>query len=206
MKVVVISDTHGRHDQIGMIPEGDVLIHCGDGLKYGDLEELVELNEWFGEQTHPHKIYVAGNHDRIFQTKPGEARKVLTNAIYLQNEGISIEGKHFYGSPNTPIFLNWFFMQTEKQLAETFSKIPHNLDVLITHGPPYGVLDWNCEGVRCGSESLYFAAVNAQPKYHCFGHIHEAYGETERHGIKFVNASILNEHYKVSHPPVTFEL
>jgi predicted phosphohydrolase len=86
--VVCLGDTHGLHRKVA-VPEGDLLIHAGDFMRTGILlEEIVDFNDWLGEQPHPHKIVVAGNHDLLFETAPDKARRQLTNAVYLENDGI----------------------------------------------------------------------------------------------------------------------
>ena len=141
MRIVCISDTHGMHRQI-QVPEGDLLIHAGDSLARGTLDDLEDLDEWLGSLPHRHKIVIAGNHDWCFQDDPDDARKLLTNAHYLQDNGLELEGLRFWGSPWTPVFFNWAFnLERGDAIAERWSLIPEKLDVLITHGPPAGILD-----------------------------------------------------------------
>src|SRR5690554_1392960 len=99
MKLVCISDTHSLHHRIPEIPDGDALIHAGDCLGQGTLENIEELNEWLGTLPHRYKIVIAGNHDWAFQETPELARQALTNAIYLEDSGVEIEGIRFWGSP-----------------------------------------------------------------------------------------------------------
>lgn len=92
MKLVCLSDTHSLHRRLVDIPEGDVLIHAGDSLGQGTLDNLEDLNDWLGELPHRHKIVIAGNHDWAFQEIPELARATLTNALYLEDSGVEIEG------------------------------------------------------------------------------------------------------------------
>jgi Icc-related predicted phosphoesterase len=141
MKCVAVGDTHGMYRKIN-IPDGDVFIHAGDILGRGKLSELEDLNDWLSNLPHKHKIIIAGNHDWCFQDAEDEARAILTNGVYLQDELIKIEGINFYGSPWQPWFLDWAFnLPRGPKIAEKWSRIPSNTDVLITHGPPMGVLD-----------------------------------------------------------------
>ena len=87
MKIVCISDTHSLHWHIPELPDGDVLIHAGDSLGQGTLDNIEDLNSWLGTLPHRHKIVIAGNHDRAFQDEPEQARELLTNAIYLEDSG-----------------------------------------------------------------------------------------------------------------------
>jgi 3',5'-cyclic AMP phosphodiesterase CpdA len=68
-RIVCISDTHNFHEQI-RIPDGDILIHAGDATNRGTVEEIVFFNQWFCRLPHRHKIFVAGNHDWLFETNP----------------------------------------------------------------------------------------------------------------------------------------
>lgn len=145
MRLVCISDTHGFHQKIGSVPDGDVLIHAGDALGRGSLSELEEFNEWLGRQNHTYRVIIAGNHDWCFEQYPDQARKLVTNAVYLQDSGVELDGVRFWGSPYTPAHLNWAFNKERgKGIAEHWAQIPPNTDVLITHGPPHGVLDMVC--------------------------------------------------------------
>jgi hypothetical protein len=101
-RIVCISDTHGLHRKV-TVPESDLLIHAGDFMRTGiSLEEIADFNDWLGEQPHRYKIVVAGNHDLLFEMTPDNAMEHLTNAVYLENEGIVLGGVTFWGSPMTP--------------------------------------------------------------------------------------------------------
>ena len=103
MKLVCISDTHSLHRCIPGIPDGDVLIHAGDCLGQGTLENVIDFNDCLGTLPHRHKIVVAGNHDWAFQETPELARQALTEAIYLEDSGVEIEGVRFWGPPGVPL-------------------------------------------------------------------------------------------------------
>jgi len=92
VRLVCISDTHSLHRRIPDVPDGDVLIHAGDCLGAGTLDNVEDLNDWLGTLPHRHKIVIAGNHDWVFQEAPELARDALTNAIYLEDSGVEIEG------------------------------------------------------------------------------------------------------------------
>ena len=57
MRIVCISDTHSMHRQI-QVPDGDLLIHAGDSLGVGTLDELEDLDQWFSELPHTNKILI----------------------------------------------------------------------------------------------------------------------------------------------------
>lgn len=210
MKLVCLSDTHSLHRRLVDIPEGDVLIHAGDSLGQGTLDNLENLNDWLGELPHRHKIVIAGNHDWAFQEIPELARATLTNALYLEDSGVEIEGVRFWGSPWTPAFLDWAFMLERGQpLHEKWKQIPDNTDVLITHGPPKGIGDevdmgFGVENVGC--LDLLARVEKLSLKAHIFGHIHEGYGVEKKGVTQMVNASTCTVRYEPTNPPVVLEL
>ena len=210
MRIVCISDTHSLHRRMPAIPEGDVLIHAGDSLGQGTLENVQELNQWLGTLPHRHKIVIAGNHDWVFQEDPDSARAALSNAIYLQDSGVEIEGLRFWGSPWTPTFLDWAFMLPRGEpLRERWRVIPDDTDVLITHGPPKDVGDQVSVGFKCqnvGCEDLRDRLQQLSVRAHVFGHIHEGYGEYQLGKARLVNASTCTARYTPTNPPIVLDL
>jgi Icc-related predicted phosphoesterase len=203
MRLVVVSDTHGLHNRIESLPAGDILVHAGDFMNSGyDTEDILSFDRWLGEQSFKHRVVCAGNHDRYFQNSPQQARSLLTNALYLENAGVTIGNVSFWGSPYTPEFLNWAFMYPRGSAAKRYwDQIPYNLDVLITHGPPFGILDQTAPGdAHLGCEELLKAVEEKKPKLHLFGHIHGGAGTFENEVSRFVNAAYLNERYKLLEP------
>jgi predicted phosphohydrolase len=202
MRIVVISDTHGLHRGIEDLPAGDVLVHAGDFMNSGyDPKDILSFNRWLGEQPFKHRVVCAGNHDRYFQNSPHEARFLLSNATYLENTGITIDNVTFWASPYTPEFLNWAFMYSRGSGAKYWDQIPGSLDVLITHGPPFGILDQVAPGgVHLGCAELLQSIEQRKPKVHVFGHIHGGAGTFENESTHFVNAAYLNEQYKPLKP------
>jgi Icc-related predicted phosphoesterase len=204
MKCVVISDTHGMHEQI-IVPDGDVLIHAGDILGQGTLFELDEFNDWLGSLPHKHKIVVAGNHDWCFEDSERASRGLLSNAIYLRDESVIIDGVHFYGAPWQPHFMNWAFnLNRGDELRQKWQLIPNDTDVLITHGPAAGILDQVADGKHVGCEELAKTIINIKPKFHVFGHIHEGYGIVESEYTTSINACINTEKYKPVNKAIVF--
>jgi Icc-related predicted phosphoesterase len=202
MRLVVISDTHGLHDRIDSLPDGDILVHAGDFMNSGfDLEVIASFNQWLRKQAFKQRIVCAGNHDRAFECMPEIARGLL-DATYLENNGITIDGVSFWGSPYTPEFMNWSFMYPRGGAAKRYwDEIPERVDVLITHGPPHGILDQVAPGgEHLGCEELIKAVEAKKPKVHIFGHIHGGAGMFENGVTKFVNAAYLNERYKPLEP------
>lgn len=188
MRIVCVSDTHGFH-KYTEVPDGDVLVYGGDLTKHGSLADVEAFDRWFGSFPHRHKVVIVGNHDFCFQEEPAEARARLTSAIYLQDSGCEIDGLTFYGSPWTPVFFDWAFMQPDEDLAAKWALIPSRVDVLLTHGPPHGILDMTNRGEHAGSLTLLHRVYEVKPRLHVFGHIHEAAGRFDHAGTVFVNAS-----------------
>jgi len=141
------------------------------------------------------------------------------DVIYLQDSGCEIEGLRFWGSPWQPWFMDWAFNLPRKgeKLRAKWNLIPMDTDVLITHGPPYGVLDevrprmtaWGPaeEGSgHLGCEELAIRLAAVRPRVHVFGHIHDGYGIHKQAGTTYVNASICTEEYRPTNPPIVIDL
>lgn len=199
LKIVHLSDTHFAHQFIE-IPDGDILIHTGDALGRGSLQELGQFARWMQALPHKHKIYVPGNHDEVVEKMTPLARETLGPDItMLINESVTIEGQHIWGSPYTPFFNNWSFMRYRGPLiAEIWELIPDDVDILLTHGPPHGILDEVPTGMdkNVGCEELRKRLKTIKPKLHLFGHIHEGYGHQRIDGIDFYNSAIQGEFYE----------
>ncbi len=211
MRLVILSDTHGLHGFIGSVPDGDVLIHAGDMTLRGTLEEVEGFLGWFGALPHPHKLLVAGNHDWLFERRPTVAGGLIPNGVtYLQDAGVSIAGIKFWGSPWQPWFYDWAFnLLRGAEIAAKWALIPDDVHVLITHGPPHGILDevvmppgkhQGCEALRERLDSL------PELRLHVFGHIHEAYGTFSDGQREFVNASICDFQYAPVNVPAVVDL
>lgn len=212
MKLCCISDTHGLHRQIATLPDADVLLHAGDLSNTGKIAELEEFADWFRSQPHKHKILIAGNHDfglEAFMKEGTEFavhEKLFAGLAYLRDSSVVIEDVKFYGSPWTPAFYDWAFNQMRgPQSAERWAEIPDDVDVLVTHGPPMGILD------RVGPDSVGCADLanrvfKIKPRVHVFGHLHCQYGEKIFNGTHFVNAALLDERYRLTNPPIVVEI
>jgi len=220
MNLVVISDTHGMHHEMAELPEGDVLIHCGDFSNVGEREEVIDFLRWFSEHPHKHKIFIAGNHDRSFDPKFHRSKKDKywldyalgkvedLGLVYLEGTGVTIDGVNFWGSPITPDFYpqHWAFNRNSKLIEQHWNTIPDNTDVLITHGPCAHVLDWCVNGDLAGCPSLSYHIQRVNPMYHFFGHIHESYGVEQHVGTVYANASQLNHRYNMVNKPLEFQI
>lgn len=208
MKVIAISDTHGYHHQLSL-PSGDVLIHAGDVSSQGSKQEVQDFLQWFSDLNYEHKIFIAGNHDFFFERADSDmiTSIIPDNVIYLNDSGISIGGLNIWGSPVTPWFFNWAFNRHRgADIKKHWKFIPQNTDILITHGPVYGVLDRTIHGQRVGCEVLKDATDLIKPKVHICGHIHEAYGQVQTMDTLYINASVLDVQYRLVNDAVLFEI
>ena len=209
-KFVVISDTHYSTAISSIqLPPADVLIHCGDFTFQGKEKELINVNECLREvyDKYEHIIFIPGNHDFRFEEDMVDACNILWCATILHDRDIVINGLKVYGSAWTPEFHNWAFnLPRGKELADKWAMIPDDTDVLITHGPPEGILDRTAEGLEVGCQDLLTRVTQVKPIAHLFGHIHEGYGSVTKNGIEFINASSLDERYSLVNKPVVFEI
>jgi len=155
------------------------------------------------------KFFIAGNHDFYFEkTAPAFIEKIIPdNVIYLCDSGVKIEHINIWGSPVSPWFYNWAFNRYRgSDINKHWDKIPHNTDVLLTHGPAFGKLDRTISGQHVGCEDLLKTIELIKPKIHLCGHIHEAYGAINRTTTSFYNASVLDEKYKLINEALMFEI
>lgn len=210
MRIVCISDTHLVHATSEVhVPDGDLLIHAGDATYMGNLDEIRQFNAWLSAFPHEHKIFVAGNHDWAFQLEPAKARALLSpEIIYLEDSETRVGGLRIYGSPWQPEFMDWAFnLERGEPLRQKWRQIPTGIDILITHGPPFGILDCTVTGDETGCHDLLAeVTTRIRPKLHLFGHIHEDYGLRSVDDITFVNSCIVDEAYTLANEPIVIEL
>jgi predicted phosphohydrolase len=207
MRIVAISDTHSLHHQV-RLPDGDVLLHTGDVSSHGKEAEVFEFLAWFSAQPHRHKVFIAGNHDFYFERAPHHVidRRIPSNVIYLNDSGVIVEGIKIWGSPVQPWFYDWAFnRQRGADIKEHWDLIPDDVDILMTHGPAFGINDQTTRGEQVGCVDLRATIDKIQPKLFVCGHIHEAYGVLESGKTTFMNASVVNANYKVVNKPLVFD-
>ncbi len=203
MRIVAVADTHTFQSDLGKLPDGDVFIHAGDMVRAGTLEEMEPVAAWIRDLPHRHKIVVAGNHDWCFATERDATCELFGDSVtYLQDEGCVIGGIAIWGSPWQPEFHDWAFnLPRGPALAERWSLIPDDVDVLITHGPPSGFGDRSWDS-RAGCEDLLQAAYRAKPLLHLFGHIHQDGGVWRDSDICFANVTT----WECERPPTVFDI
>jgi Icc-related predicted phosphoesterase len=195
MRIVHLSDTHMLHRRLD-VPAGDILVHSGDFVDGGSLDEYTDVFSWLDSMPHKHKLLVAGNHDSLFQLFAKMIRKRLPKSItYLEDSGATIDGLKFWGSPWTLGYPWMAFTYRAIEGGETrWTSVPDDINVLVTHGPPHGILDRDYEGQRIGDALLYKRVKTIRPKLHLFGHVHDQNGVIERLGTTFVNAAVGDDH------------
>ena len=180
MRILHISDTHGRHRLLHDLPPADVIVHSGDVTDNGEDEEVLDFVEWFESLDYAHKLFIAGNHDTNLY---GATLDGLTeHTHFLYNSGITIEGINFYG---IPYFVNDVKSGTFPRMVHA---VPFSTDVLITHLPPLGVLDK--ASMHESSFELLNKVYEVKPCLHLFGHSHKDEGIEIIDGITFSNAAM----------------
>ncbi|KAL9647943.1 hypothetical protein ABK040_008212 [Willaertia magna] len=203
LKIIVISDTHDKHDKL-KIPNGDILICCGDITEKGTVEDVKKFNDFLSQIDQvKYKVVIAGNHDKELckYSKEQIQKEVFTNAIYLQDSSVTIEGIKIYGTPFVPNMSdfpgerkeimkkkdNRYYYRSETDLIDIYNKIDEDTDILISHTPPHGVLDGH---YHYGSKSLMERLkLLKNLKVNTFGHVHMGYGFVKLDDVTFINAA-----------------
>ncbi len=179
MKIVHISDTHGRHLELaGQLPPADAIVCTGDFSLGG--KGMKAFLEWFGNLPYAHRILVRGNHEEKLPFEYNESQ-----ILFAENHVFEISGKIFVG---LAAFDRWY--QSQRGLAAIFERYPEfvgcKVDVVVSHVPPAGIL----AGERYGSEHLLLEIQKWCPRFHLFGHVHQEYGQTRIGQTVFQNAAL----------------
>ena len=232
MKLVIISDTHNLHDELDL-PVGDVLIHCGDYSYSGQDNEVISFLTWMQEQTKKYRLVIGGhgNHElgpyedreHFNELKTVFAPDVIWPHMRVFTDPVT--SLNFFFSPYvTTINGRCAFEASPSEYQEIVKRIPDNVDILISHGPPYNILDtfvrhsidWDSQQndyahtsreFKIGSKVLAERIKEIEPKLVCFGHCHENGGQTvEIDGTIYVNGAVLNENYEIANEPVIVNL
>jgi Icc-related predicted phosphoesterase len=221
MRITFISDTHAKHNQVtSSLPGGDVLIHAGDISNKGYPTEIQDFIKWFSTiENYTHKIFIAGNHDfgcqdevlavqELLRLNPG-SEYLYDDMFLIGDESVDYDDMvKVWGSPWQPEFYNWAFNLPRQgaELKEVWNMIPSDVDILITHGPPYGHLDYVAYSKQnVGCELLRDRIDLIKPKIHVFGHIHSSYGYKFDGTTHFFNAAVLDERYNFTQKPLSVE-
>ena len=178
MIIKAISDTHNDHNKFDSKDlECDILIHAGDACIKGNYTEGLNFLKWLVKQPAKYKVVVWGNHD----SKCKSSQELINLAkdygiIVLNRSGVEIGGVKLYGVCAT--FMDIQRHSNYQVRSEAWETIPEGLDILITHMPPFGILDANQEGNAIGCPMLTNKLSETMPRYHLFGHCHEEKGRT----------------------------
>jgi len=206
MQLTLLSDTHGHHRHLNL-PSGDILIHAGDITARGTKAEVLDFLDWLDGLDYQHKVFIGGNHDFYLEESATALPLILPDkVIYLNDEGIEINGLKLWGSPVCPDLAGWAFGKHRQELQQYWEAIPADTDILITHSPPSGILDKSSAKLSLGCESLLKRVNDVRPRYHVFGHIHASYGRVELEGTTFINASIMDTRLGPVNAPVSIDL
>jgi len=207
MRLTIISDTHGEQDKLGRL-SGDVLIHCGDMFNMFNQsdDDFDRMDAWFGEHDFDLILCTGGNHDFELQKRSSYVDSPFKNAVYLEGSSHVHKGITFFGAPWMPDLFGQAFFTKGQELSKKWSDIPDNVDVLITHTPPAGILDVSSRGRTLGCQHLLAAVERTQPTIHCFGHVHASSGVHKNHKTTFVNAALVDSQYKLSRQAYEIEL
>ena len=197
MKILHISDTHGCHRRLHDLPQADIVVHSGDFTMNGSEQEALDFMNWFCDLPYPQKIFICGNHDECLYGATIDG--LDGNVHYLCNSGIEIEGLKFYG---VPMFMGDCI--TDRQTRH-YANIPDDTDILITHTPPFGILDFD-DNINYGSEELLSRISVVRPRLNLFGHIHARHGIKIFNGITFSNGAIMNADYSNLEKPNFIEI
>lgn len=202
MKIWFISDTHGFHNQLHL-PQADMVIHCGDESNHAqwvmNSVESRKFFEWYSSLPIPHKIFVPGNHSTAIQAgliKPED----YPNIKFLIHDETIVDDIKIFGSPYTPAYGDWAYMKKRNRMELVWQSLPE-CDILVTHGPPKGILDLTRDRenniIQVGCKSLYNKVMEVKPRIHAFGHIHDEkginnYGFFKRGHTSFINCACWN--------------
>ena len=160
--IFAFSDTHGNHRRLKVPEDADIIICAGDAveddLKGGKYDDFIS---WFEALPAKWKLFVPGNHELSFDLDQanGIIQKFEAAGITVLQDAVEDCDGVIIGS-----------ISGNARIAD--EDIPNDLDILVTHYPPYGILDENL-----GSPEILNFVLKAKPKWHLFGHIHETEGQ-----------------------------
>jgi len=206
VKITAFSDTHMLHQQVE-IPEGDILIFAGDMSVCRTLQDVAGFNDFLATLPHQYKVVIGGNHDHLLASSPELSHTLLKDAIYLQDDSVTIEGIKIYGAPWQPIFntnaCDAFALPRGKVMRSKWDMIPEDTDILVTHSPPCGIMDED-GGVSHGCSDLLETVQRVAPVIHLFGHIHNHNGIKKVGKTTFINCNVKDKNNRVR-PALVFD-
>lgn len=207
ISITVIGDTHLRHSELDL-GSGDLLIHCGDMFDLSNREpcQLAILDDWFGQQPFDQILCVGGNHDHVLEGALSRDSQPFRNACCLHDRAFVYRGLDIYGSPWIPGLPAHAFSKNEIGLQNAWADIPADIDILITHTPPFGILDKSGQGHRYGCPLLAKELSRISPRLHCFGHVHASAGTVKVGKTLHVNGARAHSRARSLSPPTTLTM
>jgi len=245
IRIVAFSDTHTMHRGL-WVPPGDIFVHAGDAFAqwaYGH-HEFAEFCDWMEKLPFERKVFCSGNHDRVLDPiLPGidpykdpeyessfecKFREFGIDYLWSGRQQLHMPefDLNFWGCPwslsNGKVSRNRAF---QDDIYWVPPEPDDRCDIMITHGPPKGILDSTVWGIRVpgqykgqGTQNVLDAAMVLKPKVHIFGHIHQNHGclfgndaslphvPRELANTAFVNAANSNFSWFASRPAVVIDL
>lgn len=168
---------------------------------------IEDFDDWLSEQPVKRRsILVPGNHD--FYLEADLSRRSLTSSgVVLIEEAITVDGLNIWGSPTTPLYGGAFGISDPAKRAAHYAKIPTDTHILVTHGPPFGILDGKPGTTEhFGCPELLNAVQRIKPLVPIFGHVHTGYGILQTGDITFVNAAVLGPDGDAQNKPILINL
>jgi Icc-related predicted phosphoesterase len=204
--LALAADLHELHRDME-IPDADLLLIAGDVTMLSrSLWAIQDFNLWLGELPYKKVLLCGGNHDK-FLDSPADDGPKLSNATVLDNQAVSVAGLKVWGSPVTMSPGGAYAMPSSDDRRRLFSSVPDDIDVLLTHIPPYGVMDQYPGSIEHqGCRELLATVRRVRPKLHVFGHIHGCRGVIEFGGTTFVNAAMLGLGGGLENPPLVMRM
>lgn len=183
IRVVCLSDTHDLI--VPNVPDGDLLVHCGDLTNAGTADDIQKQIDWLASLPHRHKVVIAGNHDSWFDVRSRtvedkkEGRRVDFRGLhFLQDSSATLEFRdgrklRVYGAADLPACGgDNFAFQYQPEKHPWAGRVPIDTDVLVTHTPPRLHRD-----LGLGCPGLLEEVWRVRPKLHVFGHVHCGWGQ-----------------------------
>ena len=215
IKCVLFSDTHGCTTEVIngkkvdlQIPDGDVLIHCGDFSAQGSFDDIVYLNSFLSKLSHKKKYVVCGNHDIQSEKDFNASQTLLTNAILLYHHAFWIGDIPCFATSYQPFYKGWAYnIADDKKRKKLFDQIPEETQILISHCPPFGYNDKGFQAPHVGDKALLARIRELKHlRYVISGHLHNSYGIIEENGVTYINCSLLDDRYALKNKPIVIEI
>lgn len=181
MKIVAVADLHG---DLPELPPADLVLLAGDICPtWSRAEDVRKQAAWLESDFRPwleslqaaRVIGIAGNHDVVFARAPECVPSLPWT--YLQDSGCRFRGYGIWGTPWARVFDTWPFMLPEHELNKKWRLIPEDTDILLVHGPAFGLGDTTGSPPQsAGSVTLRARLNSLAPMLTVCGHIHEGRG------------------------------